>query len=214
MYVPPAFEEKDPAILWTMISKNPLGLLISLDQGEIIANAVPFEMKEDGQSIILSTHLAKANSQWRMLEGQDVLIVFQGVDAYVSPQWYESKREHGRVVPTWNYVMAQVRGRATVIHDRDWLRHLVGKLTDHHEKDVAGGTAWRVSDAPADYIEGQLKGIVGVEIAVAQITGKWKVSQNRPAADRQGVAAGLAAQGSDIAVAMAGLVSGGDGHKN
>jgi transcriptional regulator len=123
MYVPPAFDVKDPKAAWDAIRAHPLGLLISQGDDGIVANPVPFEVSHSGAKTTLRTHLARANGQWRTLEGQSVLTVFQGVDAYVSPQWYETKKEHGRVVPTWNYSVIQVRGRARVIDDKDWLWH-------------------------------------------------------------------------------------------
>jgi transcriptional regulator len=204
MYMPPAFEEKDPAILWGIVRANPLGLLVSQGEGGIVANAVPFLAKDEGGMLV--AHLARANSQWCSLDRQDVLIVFQGANAYITPQWYESKREHGKVVPTWNYAMVQVRGTARVIEDRAWLLDQVRHLTDHHEAVVAGGQAWAVDDAPEDFIQSQLKGIVGLEIAVTSVTGKLKASQNRVAADRAGVVSGLARLHGSEATVMAELV--------
>jgi transcriptional regulator len=206
MYMPPAFHEKDPDVLWDIVRSHPLGLLISQGDGEIIANQVPFEVMREGENARLCAHVARANGQWKNLDGQNVLIVFQGANTYVSPQWYQSKREHGRVVPTWNYAVVQVRGRARVIDDRDWLLAQVQRLTNHHEQSVKNGNAWQVTDAPEDYIQSQLKGIVGMEIAVTAITGKLKASQNRSAPDRAGVVEGLNVMASDSHVAMADLV--------
>jgi transcriptional regulator len=124
----------------------------------------------------------------------------------VSPQWYASKRAHGRVVPTWNYAMVQVRGTARVIEDRDWLLAQISRLTDRHEPSVKDGKPWQVGDAPADFITAQLKGIVGLTITVRELTGKLKVSQNRSAADRAGVVDGLQEQGGEGAISMADLV--------
>lgn len=206
MYMPPAFEEKDAQLLWSIVQAQPLGLLISQHEGGIIANAVPFEVLHTEQCTVLRAHLAKANAQWRSLHGQDVLVVFQGVNTYVSPQWYASKREHGKVVPTWNYAIVQVRGKASVIDDPAWLHGQVSRLTDHHEQGVASGHAWAVGDAPEDFVQAQLRGIVGIEIAVSSLTGKVKASQNRPEADRAGVVAGLQAQGGATELAMSALV--------
>jgi transcriptional regulator len=206
MYLPPAFHEKDPDILWGIVKDHPLGLLISQGEDEIIANLMPFEINRDGERAMLCAHMAKANTQWKNLDGQNVLVVFQGANAYVSPQWYESKREHGRVVPTWNYAVVQVRGIARVIEDRAWLLKQVTKVTNHHEQKVTPGKAWHVTDAPEDYIQSQLKGIVGMEIDVASITGKLKASQNRPAPDRAGVVDGLNQMGGEDSLAMADLV--------
>ena len=204
MYLPPAFEENDPHVLWEIIRAHPLGLLISQDDGHIVANAIPFAAGGDGKTLL--AHLAKANTQWRTLAGQEVLIVFQGANTYVSPQWYESKREHGRVVPTWNYSMVQVRGRVRVIDDKGWLLRQVSGLTNHHEQNMGQGQPWAVGDAPTEFIQSQLKGIVGIEIAISQLTGKLKASQNRPAPDRAGVVKGLEQSGGAEQLAMAGLV--------
>jgi transcriptional regulator len=168
---------------------------------------LPFGVKRDATgNLVLHAHLARANAQWQTVEGQEVLVVFQGANAYISPQWYASKAEHGKVVPTWNYESLQVWGKASVVQDSTWLHQQVNALTDHHETTIAGGTPWRVSDAPNDYIDSQLKGIVGLEIAVTQITGKLKASQNRSSVDRAGVVAGLQCQGGSAARRMAGLV--------
>ncbi len=206
MYMPPAFEEKDPDVLWGIVRAMPLGLLVSQSDGGVLANLIPFEVAQGDGNAILRAHLAKANPQWRNLAGQNVLVVFQGANAYVTPQWYESKREHGKVVPTWNYAVVQVRGTVRVIDDRNWLLAQVNRLTDHHEAHVGQGTSWKVSDAPDDFIQAQLKGIVGIEIDVTQLTGKLKTSQNRPVPDRAGVAAGLEASGGEQNSRMAGLV--------
>jgi len=206
MYEPPAFRNDDVVLQHGLIRAHPLGLLISNDASGITANAVPFELVEStGGQGLLRCHLAKANGQWKNLDGQPVLVVFQGGDAYVSPQWYAAKREHGKVVPTWNYAMVQVRGQARVIADPDWLQAQVSRLTDAHEGAQVTGTPWRVSDAPAGYLESQLKGIVGVEIEIAAMTGKFKASQNRSAEDRAGVVDGLLARGRGDDAKMAAL---------
>ncbi len=196
MYVPPAFQENDPNVLWPIVQSLNLGLLISQSEGNIIANALPFEVQQNSDSVVLLAHLAKANQQWHDLDGQNVLVVFQGTNAYVSPQWYASKKEHGRVVPTWNYAMVQVRGTAHIINDHDWLRGQVERLTDRHEATVKDGNAWQVSDAPSEYIASQIKGIVGLKIEVSNLSGKLKLSQNRSEADQAGVIKGLANQKS------------------
>ncbi len=208
MYVPPAFREDDPATLLDMVRQSSVGLLVSAVEGVITANLIPFEAVErEGRIALLRAHMARGNGQWRGLDGQEVLVVFQGANAYVSPQWYQSKREHGKVVPTWNYTMVQVRGHARVIEDRQWLLEQVTRLTGHHERGLGTGAGWKVSDAPEDFIAAQLNGIVGVEIEVTEVTGKLKVSQNRAEADREGVAKGLTEQGGDDRREIAGLVA-------
>jgi transcriptional regulator len=149
----------------------------------------------------------RQNPQWRLIANNpeaQVLAVFQGVDTYVTPSWYETKRETGKVVPTWNYAIVQVRGHARIIDDREWLAGQVAELTAAHEADRT--SPWKVTDAPDAFIRAQLMGIVGLEIEITEISGKWKVSQNRPVADRAGVADGLEANGDAPATEMAHLV--------
>jgi len=194
MYQPPHFVEDRLEVQQGLIRTHPLGLLISGGGTGLIANPLPFLLDDATPPFgRLVAHLAKANPQWKALaDAPDALVVFQGAQSYVTPSWYASKREHGRVVPTWNYAIVQVRGRVRVIHDRDWLHAQVRSLTRRHE---AGRAApWAVEDAPEPFVEGQVKGIVGIELEIASIEGKWKVSQNRPEADRMGVAEGLAAE--------------------
>lgn len=193
MYQPPHFIEKRVDVLHALIQAHPLGLLISNGPEGPIANPIPFlldiETPPQGR---LRAHLARANPQWRMLAGNPdmpVLVVFQGTDTYVTPSWYETKQETGKVVPTWNYAIVQVRGKARVIDDKDWLAAQIAELTATHETGRA--EPWKVTDAPDAFIEAQLKGIIGIEIDISGIEGKWKVSQNRPLGDRVGVAEGL-----------------------
>ncbi len=149
--------------------------------------------------------MARANGQWRdLMQAPDALVVFQGADHYVSPSWYATKRETGKVVPTWNYVMVQARGLAKVIEDDAWLAGQIETLTQTHEG--SRDAPWAVADAPADFIAAQRRAIVGVEIEIADIRGKWKASQNRNASDRAGVTAGLLAEGDPDALTMAAIV--------
>ena len=193
MYQPPHFVETRQDVLHGLIRSHPLGLLISNGQDGPIANAIPFLLDtEAGPNGKLRAHLAKANPQWRLLAGNPaspVLVVFQGADAYVTPSWYETKRETGKVVPTWNYAIVQVRGMVRVIDDAQWIAQQISDLTLSQEG--AREAPWAVTDAPPNFIQSQIKGIIGLEIEIAEISGKWKVSQNRPVADRVGVAEGL-----------------------
>lgn len=207
MYQPPHFQETRPDVLHGLIRAHPLGLLVSNGTEGPIANAIPFLL--DAPSLLnadvppngrLRAHLAKANPQWRLLADSPlapVLVVFQGADAYVTPSWYETKRETGKVVPTWNYAIVQVRGIVTVIEDQDWLAGQISDLTMSQEG--SRSAPWAVTDAPAPFIQSQIKGIVGLEIEITEINGKWKVSQNRPAADRVGVAEGLESETANSA---------------
>jgi transcriptional regulator len=193
MYQPPHFVETRQDVLHGLIRTHPLGLLISNGADGPIANAVPFLLDaEIGPNGRLRAHLARANPQWRLLAdnpASPVLVVFQGADAYVTPSWYETKRETGKVVPTWNYAIVQVRGTVKVVEDAAWIAQQITELTQSQEG--SREAPWAVTDAPPTFIQSQIKGIVGLEIEIAEIHGKWKVSQNRPVADRVGVAEGL-----------------------
>jgi len=167
---------------------------------------VPF-MLEAGTSEFgtLRAHVARANEHWRELAAVgDCLVVFQGPQHYVSPGWYATKQQTGKVVPTWNYTIVEAWGRACVMDEGMWLHRQLNDLTDAHEHPRP--TPWKVADAPDDFIAAQMKGIIGIEIVITRITGKWKVSQNRPPEDRAGVHAGLA-QGDAAAQDMARLVA-------
>jgi transcriptional regulator len=203
MYLPSHFAESRPQVLRDFIAANPFGLLVTQNRaGGIDANSVPFFLDTDGGDApgVLRAHVARANPLWaNARDDADALVVFQGPHGYVSPAWYPSKAEHGKVVPTWNYVMVQGRGRLRAIEDKEWLRAFVGRLTERHERGRAA--PWAVGDAPADYVETMLGAIVGIEIVLSSLAGKWKVSQNRPAADRAGVVDGLLRERADAALA-------------
>jgi transcriptional regulator len=166
-------------------------MLISHGSAGLIANLLPFVLKGAGERGVLQAHMARANPQWRELDQQAVLVVFRGPDAYVSPSLYSTKKETGKVVPTWNYAMVQARGTAKVREQSEWLAPQLNALTAAREATRA--QPWSVSDAPPDYIEAQMKAIVGVEIEIASLEGKWKVSQNQPESNRRSVAAGFSA---------------------
>jgi transcriptional regulator len=204
MYQPPHFREDDLAVQHALIRAHPLGLLITAGASGLMANSIPFHLDADASTKgTLRLHVARANPQWRDLEaGAEPLVVFQGADSYVTPSWYETKRETGKVVPTWNYAMVQVKGAARVIDDADWLMAQITALTTQHEG--LREKPWAVGDAPDAFIRAQMRGIVGIEIEISSIEGKWKVSQNRPVADREGVAAGLGE--ADDQAEMIGLV--------
>ena len=206
MYEPLHHKKDDLAAQHALIRAQPLGLLISHGPDGLEANAIPFLIDASASKLgTLRAHMARANKQWRALQhAEEALVVFQGPDRYISPNWYATKRETGKVVPTWNYVMVQAAGRPRVIEDPEWLRAQIGELTRAHEG--VRPAPWAVSDAPADFVAMQIKAIVGVEIEIARIAGKWKASQNRPAADRDGVVQGLIAEGEPMALDMADIV--------
>lgn len=194
MYEPFHFRVEDVPALQAFIGRRTLGLLILSREGVLTADPVPFVLDtEEGAFGRLRAHVARANPLWRTADGAEALVVFQGPDHYVSPGWYPSKAETGRVVPTWNYVMAQARGRLTVRDDRDWIAAQARALTDARERGLS--PAWSVDDAPAAFMESQMAAVVGIEIMICDLRGKFKLSQNRSAADREGVTAGLAASG-------------------
>lgn len=206
MYLPAPFREDRREVQFDLIRAHPLGLLISSGPGGLMANPVPFTAYADEAGGVLRAHVARANPQWAELAGPaECLVVFQGPHSYISPSWYPTKTETHRVVPTWNYATVHVWARVTIHPEAAWLRRQLDDLTAAHEGRRAA--PWRVADAPADFIDAQLKAIVGLELAITRIEAKWKMSQNRSEADRQGVAAGLQAEGSPDQTAVARLVT-------
>ena len=191
MYEPPLHRQQDLAEIHALIRAQPFGLLISHGPSGLQATSIPFTLVDDGSAYgMLRGHLARANPQGRDLaEVGEALVVFQGADHYITPSWYATKRETGKVVPTWNYVMVQARGAPRVDESAAWLRAQVEQLTN--EREAARATPWAVGDAPEAFVAQQLRAIVGVEIALTDLRGKWKASQNRNDADREGVIAGL-----------------------
>jgi transcriptional regulator len=190
MYTPPAFREADAAALRQIIREARLSTLVTATSEGLIATPLPLILDEtEGDHGVLHGHLARANPQWRLPVIGDALVIVSGPDAYVSPSWYESKREHGKVVPTWNYVAVHAYGPAEFFEAEDRLHDVVTRLTDRHEQ--ARTEPWAVTDAPAPFVRSQLKGIVGLRLPISRIDGKRKMSQNRSQSDRAGVAAGL-----------------------
>lgn len=206
MYIPKQFDETRVDVLHALIEARPLGTLITMTADGLDANHVPFEVDaEPAPYGTLRGHVARANPLWREYAKEiEALVVFQGGSEYITPSWYASKSEHGKVVPTWNYAVVHAYGPLRIVDDRRWLRDLVGRLTAHHESRRAA--PWRVSDAPDDFVEQMLGAIVGIEIPLTRLHGKWKVSQNRPAKDREGVVTGLLAEERESAAAMAEMV--------
>ncbi len=206
MYQPPAFRETDTATQQAFIAAHPLGLLVSGGAAGLLANPIPFTLyPEEGEFGTLRAHLSRGNAQWQALaDSPDALVVFQGAEHYITPSWYAQKAIDGKVVPTWNFALVQARGKARIIEDAAWLLANVSALTDQQEGRRA--KPWSVSDAPESFIAAQLKGIVGIEIAITALEGKFKASQNRPEADRHGVVEGLAAEGDQHAGDMRDLV--------
>jgi transcriptional regulator len=202
MYVPPHFKEDRLPILHEAIGQSRLATLVTLSSAGLIASHVPMHLdSEPAPYGTLRGHIARANTQWRE-PSPDVqaLAIFTGPEAYISPAWYATKREDGKVVPTWNYVAIHAYGRVDFFDDPARLLALVTKLTESHEGKRP--TPWAVSDAPANYIRSRLKGIVGFELPIARLEGKWKMSQNQPAENRAGVAEGLMREGGPSEAAV------------
>jgi transcriptional regulator len=203
MYRPTHFRQDDPAELHALIDAVPFATLVTIAEGRLIASHLPMLLDADrGPNGTLLCHVARANPQWRSIApGDEALAMFLGPDAYVSPNWYESKREHGRVVPTWNYLAVHAWGPVRAFEDPDELRTLVDRLTRRHETNQP--QPWNVADAPESYVRDQLRGIIGLELESTRIEGKWKLSQNRPEPDIQGVIDALDASGTSAERATA-----------
>ncbi|OHC63706.1 MAG: transcriptional regulator [Rhodocyclales bacterium RIFCSPLOWO2_02_FULL_63_24] len=207
MYLPAHFEESRSEVLHALMREHPLATLVTQGADGLTANHLPLHFAaEVAPSGVLQGHVARANPLWRQSADAEVLVIFHGPQAYVTPAWYATKREHGKAVPTWNYVVVHARGRLRVIEDPTWLRRQLDTLVARHESGFA--EPWQIADAPPDYIDKMLTAIVGIEIAVTRLTGKWKISQNQPAINRAGVVAGLRQQPAADAWAMAELVAG------
>ena len=203
MYLPAHFAEDRIEVLQALMREHPFATLVSMAGDSLVADHLPLQLSADGTHLL--GHVARANPLWKTATMQEVLVIFQGPQAYVSPSWYPGKHEHGKAVPTWNYVVVHARGQLTTIEDPQGLRALLDDLVDRHEGEFA--EPWQISDAPPDYIEKMLSAIVGIEIGIASLAGKWKASQNQPEANRAGVVSGLGARGTDNANGMAALVA-------
>ena len=207
MYIQDLFAVTDVAEVEAMLGGAGLGCLITHDAGGLFASHLPFIY--DARRGVLSGHIARANPHWERAGEGEALAVFQGADAYISPNWYPSKAEHGRVVPTWNYEAVHVHGRLAWRHDEAWLLDFLNTLTDRHE--AAQPQPWSVADAPEKFTRTLVRSIVGLELSIDRIEAKRKLSQNRPEADRLGVIAGLSASDDaserQVAAAMAAAVA-------
>ena len=201
VYLPPAFTESRTEVLIEHIERFDFGMLVSHGAAELVASHIPFLVERDGAELHLQGHLARPNPQIDDLEGgAEVLAIFHGPHAYISPKWYATDPS----VPTWNYVDVHAYGTVRLVEDAVWLRCFLHRLSERHE---AGNPApWQVQDLPEAYLQGMLKGIIGLDITVTRLEGKYKLSQNRPAADRPGVIAALEAQSNPDAHAVARLM--------
>ncbi len=206
MYVPKHFEERDVGVLHALMRSQPLGAWVTNAGGTLAVNHIPFLVKAaEGDYGTLVGHVARANPIWRSFSREVAsVVIFQGAQSYITPSWYPTKQAHGKAVPTWNYAVVHAHGVPRTIEEREWLLEHVTELSDLHESKRA--VPWSVSDAPPDYVDTLLKAIVGIEIPISTIVGKWKTSQNRLLADQLGIVAGLSERDDGNSQEMAALV--------
>lgn len=208
MHIQKSFAETRIEVLQGLIRSRPLATFIVASDDNIIVNHMPLMLDAGaGKYGVLKGHVPRGNLLWQCLDGRHkALAVFHGPETYITPLWYPSKQEHGKAVPTWNYVVVHAHGYPGAVHDAGWLLEHLNAMTDQQE--AANAEPWSVADAPSDYVAMMVRNVVGIEMPVSAIEGKWKVSQNRPEADRLAVAAALHARGDANSLAMAALVRG------
>lgn len=206
MYLPSRYAEPRTEAMHALMHAHPLANLVTLGPEGLESNPLPFELDgRDGEYGVLRAHAARANPFWRSASrSHDALVIFQGPDAYISPQWYPSKNDDGRAVPTWNYLTVHAYGPLQIIDDRIWLRALLDRLTQQHERTQP--VPWRLDEAPADYLEQLLGLVIGIEIPIRRLHGKWKNSQNQPRANQLGVITALQQQDRPDTIALAALM--------
>lgn len=204
MYRPTHFEENRPEVLHALMRMHPLGQLVTHGADGLDANPIPFELDAaSGPHGTLRAHVARANPVWQQAADAEVLVIFQAAQGYISPNWYPSKPEHHRHVPTWNYAVVHAHGRLRVLDDERFVRGLVARLTREHEARSQQARPWKMGDSAPDFISSMLASIVGIEVDITRLVGKFKLGQNREARDRLGATDGLAALGqADLAQAM------------
>jgi transcriptional regulator len=211
MYLPKSFEESRTDVLHGLIRERPFGTLVALTDRGLNVDHLPFLVDGAANPLgVLRGHVARANLVWRTkLRATDAVAIFQGPQRYITPSWYATKHETGKVVPTWNYVTVHAHGSLRFIEDREWLRDHVSRLSDHHE--ARREAPWKVSDAPDDFVHNLLDAIVGVEMTIGRLEGKWKLGQNRPERDRLGMIDGLLRENDESSVSLANLMKAAEG---
>lgn len=197
MYIPAAFNEDRVPVLHKAIREIGFGTLVTLGDDGLNASHIPMLIDVEPSPFgTITGHLARANPQWRAIKYDvEALAIFTGASTYITPNWYATKEQTGKVVPTWNYIAIHAKGRLRFIDNRESLRHIVTRLTDKYE--APRNAPWRVTDAPADYLDAMLKAIIGFELTITQLEGKWKMSQNQPIENRSGIVEGLMDEGKD-----------------
>jgi len=204
MHLPDHFRVEDVAEMHALMRGRPFAALVSAGPSGLYGSHLPTVLKDEGPNGVIECHLARANPHWKDLAaGGEAMMIFQGPEGYITPNWYATKAQTGKAVPTWNYAIVHAYGRPEVMKDKEWLLRHVSELSDQQERTEAH--PWKVSDAPASYIDVMLRGIVGFRFAITRLEGKWKMSQNREPQDRVGVVGGLKARatGDDLAIADA-----------
>jgi transcriptional regulator len=205
MYQPDHYRVEDLSLMHALMRARPLAALVSGGAEGLYASHLPTVLKDDGPCGVIEFHLARANPHWKYLaECNEALMIFQGPEGYITPNWYPSKAEHAKVVPTWNYAVVHAYGRPEMTQDTDWLERHVAELTAQQERNEVN--PWALADAPETYIKALLRGIIGFGFAITRLEGKWKMSQNREMKDRGGVARGLGKRGVGDDLEMAKLV--------
>jgi transcriptional regulator len=202
MFLPDQFRVEDAPEMHALMRARPFAALVSMTPSGLYGTHLPTVLKDEGSFGTIECHLSRANPHWKDLaQGGEALMIFQGPEGYITPNWYATKQQTGKAVPTWNYAVVHAYGRPEVVNDKDWLLRHVTELSDQQERGDAH--PWKVSDAPGAYIDVMLRGIVGFRFAIARLEGKWKMSQNREPQDRERVVAGLRARaaGDDLEIA-------------
>ena len=199
MYVPKYFEEQRPEELYRLIRDHPLGVLVLRGEGGLDANHIPFEFQQSDGKLLLLAHVARANSLWQEAkDGDEALVIFRAASAYVSPNWYPSKHEFHKQVPTWNYQAVHAHGRIFIRDDERFVRAIVARLTRTNETRSGQDRPWKMTDSSKEYIDQMISAVVGIEIVVDNLIGKWKLSQNKEERDRSTAASELQKRGEQI----------------